>query len=55
MSARFFAIVNPAAGGGRCGTLAPAALDRVHRLGIDLEVAQTCSSGEATALAIEVL
>jgi diacylglycerol kinase (ATP) len=51
VNARFFAIVNPAAGGGRCGALAPAALDRVHRLGIDLEVVQTCSSGDATALA----
>ena len=27
---RFFAIVNPAAGGGRCGKLAPAALERVR-------------------------
>ena len=51
VNARFFAIVNPAAGGGRCGALAPAALERVRRLGIDLEVAQTRCSGEATALA----
>jgi diacylglycerol kinase (ATP) len=47
---RFFAIVNPAAGGGRCGRLAPAALDRVRRAGIELEVAQTTKAGEATAL-----
>lgn len=51
LNTRFFAIVNPAAGGGRCGDLAPAALERVRRLGIDLEVAQTRSSGEATTLA----
>ncbi len=48
---RFFAIVNPAAGGGRCGRLAPAALDRVRQAGIELEIAQTAEPGEATALA----
>lgn len=48
---RFLAIVNPAAGGGRCGKLAPAALDRVRRAGIELEVVQTTKPGEATALA----
>jgi YegS/Rv2252/BmrU family lipid kinase len=48
---RFLAIVNPAAGGGRCGKLAPAALQRVRDLGIDLEVASTTKAGEATAFA----
>jgi diacylglycerol kinase (ATP) len=48
---RFFAVVNPAAGGGRCGRLAPAALDRARGCGIDLEVAQTTRPGEAVALA----
>ncbi|MGC2329960.1 MAG: diacylglycerol kinase family protein [Candidatus Acidiferrales bacterium] len=48
---RFFAIVNPAAGGGRCGRLAAAALDRVRRVGIQLEVAQTTKPGEATLFA----
>jgi diacylglycerol kinase (ATP) len=47
----FFAIVNPAAGGGRCGRLAPAALDRVRKAGIELEVARTTKAGEATRLA----
>lgn len=47
----FFAIVNPAAGGGRCGKLAPAALDRVLRAGVELEVVQTTKAGDATALA----
>jgi len=40
---RFFAIVNPAAGGGRCGRLAAAALDRVRQVGIELEVARTAT------------
>lgn len=51
MKNRFLAIVNPAAGGGRCGKLAPAALKRVRELGIDLEIAQTTRPGEATPLA----
>jgi len=48
---RFLTIVNPAAGGGRCGRLAAGALDRVRRAGIELEVAQTTKAGEATTLA----
>ncbi len=51
MSPRFFAIVNPAAGGGRCGKLADAALDRVRQAGIELEIVQTSRAAEATALA----
>jgi len=48
---RFFAIVNPAAGGGRCGTLAAAALERVRGAGVDLDVAETLRPGEASSLA----
>lgn len=52
---RFVAIVNPAAGGGRCGTLAPAALERVRRSleanGATLETLHTKKAGEATDLA----
>jgi diacylglycerol kinase (ATP) len=48
---RFFAIVNPAAGGGRCGRLAPAALDRVRKAGIELETVETTRAGEATLVA----
>jgi diacylglycerol kinase (ATP) len=48
---KYFAIVNPAAGGGRCGRLAPAALERVRAAGIELEIAQTTRPGEATELA----
>lgn len=51
MTQRFLAIVNPAAGGGRCGRLAGAALDRVRRLGIELDVAQTSRPGEAIEIA----
>lgn len=50
MTPRFFAVVNPAAGGGRCGELADAALDRVRRAGLDLEIARTSRPGEATEL-----
>jgi diacylglycerol kinase (ATP) len=46
----YFTVVNPAAGGGRCGRLAPAALDRVRAAGIPLEVAQTTRAGEAIEL-----
>jgi YegS/Rv2252/BmrU family lipid kinase len=48
---RFLAIVNPAAGGGRCGRLANAALERVRSADIELDVASTNRAGEATELA----
>lgn len=41
-------LVNPAAGGGRCGKRAPAALERLRRAGMDLEVHHTSRAGEAT-------
>jgi diacylglycerol kinase (ATP) len=47
---RFFAVVNSAAGGGRCGDLADAALDRVRNSGLDLEVVRTSHAGEAIGL-----
>jgi diacylglycerol kinase (ATP) len=47
---RFFAVVNPAAGGGRCGELAGAALARVREAGVELDVAETSRPGEATEL-----
>lgn len=50
---RFFAIVNPAAGGGRCAKLAPAALQRLRAVGIETEAAETHASGDATRLARE--
>lgn len=53
MNRKFLAIVNPAAGGGRCGQLAPAALQSVREIGIDLDIVQTRSMGEATQIARE--
>jgi YegS/Rv2252/BmrU family lipid kinase len=49
----FLAIVNPAAGGGRCGKLAPAALASLRASGQTVEVAYTRAAGEATVLARE--
>ena len=51
MKDRYFAIVNPAAGGGRCGKLAPAALERLRSAGLTLEVRETRAPGEAAVLA----
>jgi diacylglycerol kinase (ATP) len=48
---RFLAIVNPAAGGGRSGELATAALERVRRTGIELTIVMTTRAGEATDIA----
>jgi diacylglycerol kinase (ATP) len=53
VSERFLAVVNPAAGGGRCGRLAGPALDRLRSQGIALDVAETRSPGQATALVRE--
>ena len=47
MSRRFLAVVNPAAGGGRCGKLAPAALEKLRAAGIALDVIQTRAAGDA--------
>lgn len=51
MSETYFTIVNPAAGGGRCGKLAGPALDRLRAAGLSLEVRKTGRPGEATVLA----
>jgi YegS/Rv2252/BmrU family lipid kinase len=50
---RFLAIVNPAAGGGRCGKLAKAALEKLRAAGLEIDVAETSRPGEATTLARE--
>jgi diacylglycerol kinase (ATP) len=47
----YFTVVNPAAGGGRCGKLAARALERLRAAGLCLEVRETRGPGEATALA----
>jgi diacylglycerol kinase (ATP) len=48
---RYVAIVNPRAGGGRCGKLAPAAIERLRAAGLALEVQKTRAAGEAAILA----
>jgi len=53
MTDTFLAIVNPAAGGGRCGKLAPAALDDLRAKGIALEVQTTSAAGQATIIAVQ--
>jgi diacylglycerol kinase (ATP) len=49
----FFAIINPAAGGGRGRERVGAALDRLRRAGIALETAETSAVRQATQIARE--
>jgi diacylglycerol kinase (ATP) len=49
-SSVFYAVVNPAAGGGRCRKLVGPALDRLRAGGIKLEVVETRGPGQATEL-----
>jgi diacylglycerol kinase (ATP) len=49
----FLAVVNPAAGAGRCGRLAPAALDDLRKAGIAIETAESKRPGHATQLVRE--
>ena len=51
MNETFLAIINPAAGGGRCGQRVSAALDRLRADGIKLETAETRAASEATQIA----
>ena len=51
MNQAFFAVVNPAAGGGRCGKLAGPALDQLSAAGVSIEAHKTRSSGDGVALA----
>ena len=53
MNESFLAIINPAAGGGRCGERVGAALDRLRAAGIALETAETSAVGHATQIARE--
>ena len=52
-SGTFLAVVNPAAGGGRCRKLVGPALDRLRAGGISLKVVETSAPGQATVLARE--
>jgi diacylglycerol kinase (ATP) len=47
----FLAVVNPAAGGGRCARLVGPALDKLRASGFKLEVAETTAIGDATRIA----
>jgi diacylglycerol kinase (ATP) len=47
----FLAIVNPAAGGGRCGKRAPRAIEAVRALGIAVNMAVTTRVGDAITIA----
>jgi YegS/Rv2252/BmrU family lipid kinase len=49
----FLAVVNPAAGGGRCRKLVGPALDRLRAGGIELNMAETSAPGQATRLVRE--
>lgn len=53
MNETFLAIINPAAGGGRCGQRVGAALDRLRGAGIALETMRTDALGHATQIARE--
>lgn len=46
----WLALINPAAGGGRCGKRAPAAIARLRAAGMEIEVQHTSRAGEATEL-----
>jgi YegS/Rv2252/BmrU family lipid kinase len=51
VSGAYLAVVNPAAGGGRCRKLVGAGLDRLRAAGVRLDVVETTAPGEATHLA----
>jgi diacylglycerol kinase (ATP) len=50
LSDTFFAVVNPAAGGGRCRKLVGPALDRLRAGGIKLEAVETDAPGQGSRL-----
>jgi len=51
VSGTYLAVVNPAAGGGRCRKLVGPALERLRAGGVDVEVAETSAAGEGVELA----
>ena len=53
MSEKFLAVVNPAAGGGRCGKLVGDALGRLRAQGLAIDVQETGSEGHAVRIARE--
>ena len=53
MTNRFLAIVNPAAGHGRCGKMMGAALERLKAAGVKIDVRETLRQGHGTEIARE--
>ena len=53
MSTKTIAIVNPAAGFGKCAKLLGPAIDRLHRAGVAFDVAETKHGGHGTELTKE--
>jgi diacylglycerol kinase family enzyme len=51
MSTPILAVVNPAAGGGRCGKLVGPALDKLRAAGVELEAVEARHPGHASELA----
>lgn len=49
----FLAVINPAAGGGRCGKRATAVLERLRESGVQVDTVQTSEAGEAVGLVRE--
>lgn len=50
MSAAYLAVVNPAAGGGRCGKAAPDAVARLREGGVEVDVVETSAAGQGVDL-----
>lgn len=53
MSEKFLAVINPAAGGKRCGKLVQPALERLRAGGIEVDIVETSSRGQATQVTRE--
>ena len=46
----YLAVINPAAGGGRCGKRFPAALERLREAGVEVDTVETSGPGQASEL-----
>lgn len=44
----YLAVINPAAGGGRCGKRYPAAVERLREAGLEIDTVETSGPGEAS-------
>ncbi|HET8677168.1 MAG TPA: YegS/Rv2252/BmrU family lipid kinase [Blastocatellia bacterium] len=53
MTKKFLAVVNPAAGNGRCGKMVGPVLERLRAAGIEMDVVETRRAGHAMELARE--